>query len=127
MVVVIVVGIDQSSTMKGFAKSFVRAPQQFRAKFNLGDNTIDADFIEAERRFQELEKEVKNLHDESKKYFLAIDGETKLVRRNGVVVMVELTFAHQVCSRIKSSSRKPSHTFTTTCQAAPVVPKPTKR
>ena len=31
-------------------------------------------FIDAERRFQELEKETKKLHDESKKYFEAING-----------------------------------------------------
>ena len=31
-------------------------------------------YIDAERRFQELEKETKKLHDESKKYFDAING-----------------------------------------------------
>jgi len=40
----------------------------------LGENTKDAVFIDAERRFQELEKETKKLHDESKKYFEAING-----------------------------------------------------
>ena len=36
--------------------------------------TKDAVYIDAERRFQELEKETKKLHDESKKYFDAING-----------------------------------------------------
>lgn len=40
----------------------------------MGDNTKDAVYIDAERRFQELEKETKKLHDESKKYFEAING-----------------------------------------------------
>jgi len=40
----------------------------------LGENTKDAVYIDAERRFQELEKETKKLHDESKKYFDAING-----------------------------------------------------
>lgn len=80
-------------SFKGFQKSVVRvssrknrgqftaqkliqsqAPQTFKAKFNLGDNTKDAVYIDAERRFQELEKETKKLHDESKKYFEAING-----------------------------------------------------
>jgi amphiphysin len=51
-----------------------QAPQQFKAKFNLGENTKDAVYIDAERRFQELETETKKLHDESKKYFEAING-----------------------------------------------------
>lgn len=51
-----------------------QAPQQFKAKFNLGENTKDAVYIDAERRFQELETETKKLHDESKKYFDAING-----------------------------------------------------
>jgi amphiphysin len=40
----------------------------------LGENTKDAVYIDAERRFQELETETKKLHDESKKYFDAING-----------------------------------------------------
>ncbi|RQM07396.1 hypothetical protein DH86_00003114, partial [Scytalidium sp. 3C] len=55
-------------------QSLLDAPQSFKAKFNLGDNTKDAVYIDAERRFQELEKETKKLHDESKKYFEAING-----------------------------------------------------
>ncbi|CZR53306.1 probable RVS167 protein [Phialocephala subalpina] len=61
-------------SFKGFQKSVIRAPQAFKAKFNLGDQTKDAVYIDAERRFQELEKETKKLHDESKKYFDAING-----------------------------------------------------
>ncbi|RYP55330.1 hypothetical protein DL768_000085 [Monosporascus sp. mg162] len=61
-------------SFKGFQKSVVRAPQQFRAKFNIGEHTKDAVFTDSERRFQELEKETKHLHDESKKYFEAING-----------------------------------------------------
>jgi amphiphysin len=40
----------------------------------LGEHTKDAVYIDAERRFQELETETKKLHDESKKYFDAING-----------------------------------------------------
>ncbi|PKK47671.1 hypothetical protein CI102_8550 [Trichoderma harzianum] len=61
-------------SFKGFQKSLVRAPQQFKSKFNIGEHTKDAVYIDAERRFQELEKETKKLHDESKKYFEAING-----------------------------------------------------
>jgi amphiphysin len=60
----------------GIAQSLTedQAPQTFKAKFNLGENTKDAVYIDAERRFQELETETKKLHDESKKYFDAING-----------------------------------------------------
>ncbi|KJZ78286.1 hypothetical protein HIM_02324 [Hirsutella minnesotensis 3608] len=61
-------------SFKGFQRGLTRAPQQFRAKFNLGEHTKDAVYIDAERRFQELETETKKLHDESKKYFEAING-----------------------------------------------------
>lgn len=46
----------------------------FKQRFNMGDITKDAIYIDAERRFAELEKETKKLHDESKKYFDAING-----------------------------------------------------
>lgn len=59
-------------SFKGFQKTITRAPQTFKQRFNLGENTKDAVFIDAERRFQELEQETKKLHDESKKYFDAI-------------------------------------------------------
>ncbi|KAJ6082852.1 hypothetical protein N7467_006987 [Penicillium canescens] len=61
-------------SFKGFQKSIVRAPQQFKVKFNIGEHTKDAVYTDAERRFDELEKETKKLHDESKKYFAAING-----------------------------------------------------
>ncbi|KAJ9632276.1 BAR adaptor protein Hob1 [Taxawa tesnikishii (nom. ined.)] len=59
---------------KGFQKGVTRAPQQFKQRFNMGDITKDAVYIDAERRFEELEKETKKLHEESKKYFDAING-----------------------------------------------------
>lgn len=61
-------------SIKGFTKSVTRAPQQFKQKFNIGDISKDAVFIDAERRFAELETETKKLHTESKKYFEAING-----------------------------------------------------
>jgi amphiphysin len=61
-------------SLKGVGKTIARAPQSFKARFNIGDNTKDAVYIDAERRFAELEKETKKLHDESKKYFDAING-----------------------------------------------------
>ncbi|BCR84609.1 amphiphysin [Aspergillus chevalieri] len=61
-------------SFKGFQKGLVRAPQTFKAKFNIGEHTKDAVYSDAERRFQELEKETKRLHDESQKYFNAING-----------------------------------------------------
>ncbi|KAH7149608.1 BAR domain-containing protein [Dactylonectria estremocensis] len=61
-------------SFKGFQKSVIRAPQQFKSKFNIGEHTKDAVYIDSERRFQELETETKKLHDESKKYFEAING-----------------------------------------------------
>ncbi|KAL1974107.1 hypothetical protein VTN31DRAFT_5667 [Thermomyces dupontii] len=60
-------------SLKGLQKGIARAPQQFKAKFNIGENTKDPVYQDAERRFQELEKETKKLHDESKKYFAAIN------------------------------------------------------
>ncbi|OSS52012.1 hypothetical protein B5807_03100 [Epicoccum nigrum] len=59
---------------KGLTKSVVRTPQTFKQKFNIGEITKDAIYIDAERRFTELEKETKKLHEESKKYFEAING-----------------------------------------------------
>jgi amphiphysin len=61
-------------SLKGVTKSITRAPQSFKQRFNIGENTKDAVYIDAERRFEELEKETKKLHDESKKYFDAING-----------------------------------------------------
>ncbi|KAK9450209.1 BAR domain-containing protein [Limtongia smithiae] len=50
------------------------APQNFRQKFNIGEQTKDAVFIDAERRFRELEIATKKLHDESEKYYQAINS-----------------------------------------------------
>ncbi|KAB5535158.1 BAR domain-containing protein [Coniochaeta sp. 2T2.1] len=61
-------------SFKGFQKSLVRTPQIFKAKFNLGEITKDPVYIDAERRFQELEAETKKLRDESAKYSAAING-----------------------------------------------------
>ena len=71
-------------SFKGFSKSLARAPQQFKVKFNIGEHTKDAVYTDSERRFQELEKETKKLHDESKKYFDAINGKRLYFRRNPV-------------------------------------------
>ncbi|KAG9662920.1 BAR-domain-containing protein, partial [Aureobasidium melanogenum] len=59
---------------KGFTKSVSRAPQQFKQKFNMGEITKDPIYVDAERRFTELETETKRLHDESEKYFKSING-----------------------------------------------------
>ncbi|KAJ5818054.1 protein hob1 [Penicillium riverlandense] len=61
-------------SFKGFQKGLARAPQQFKVKFNIGEHSSDPVYSDAERRFQELETETKKLHDESKKYFDAING-----------------------------------------------------
>lgn len=70
-------------SFKGFQKSLARAPQQFKVKFNIGEHSQDAVYSDAERRFQELEKETKKLHDESKKYFGAINGTLPHPERPG--------------------------------------------
>ncbi|UPX17321.1 BAR adaptor protein Hob1 [Ascochyta rabiei] len=59
---------------KGLTKGVTRAPQTIKQRFNIGEITKDAIYIDAERRFAELEKETKKLHEESKKYFEAING-----------------------------------------------------
>ena len=59
---------------KGITKTVTRAPQTLKQKFNIGEITKDPVYVDAERRFAELEKETKKLHDESKKYFDAING-----------------------------------------------------
>ncbi|KAI3334209.1 BAR domain-containing protein [Ustulina deusta] len=61
-------------SFRGFQKSVVRAPQQLKAKFNIGEHTKDAVFIDSERRFQELEAETRRLHDASRRYSDAING-----------------------------------------------------
>ncbi|KAF2759063.1 BAR-domain-containing protein [Pseudovirgaria hyperparasitica] len=59
---------------KGFTKGITRAPQTVKSRFNIGEISKDPIYIDAERRFQELEQETKKLHDESKKYFDSING-----------------------------------------------------
>jgi len=59
---------------KGFQKTVTRAPQTFKQRFNIGEITKDAVYIDAELRFADLERETKKLHDESKKYFDAINS-----------------------------------------------------
>ncbi|CEP60300.1 amphiphysin LALA0_S01e07558g [Lachancea lanzarotensis] len=61
-------------SFKGFTKAVSRAPQNFRQKFNMGQQTEDAVYEDAERRFKELEGETKKLSDESKRYFTAVNG-----------------------------------------------------
>lgn len=61
-------------SFKGLKKSLVRAPQNFRQKFNMGEVTQDPVYADAERRFKELEMETKKLSDESKRYFNAVNG-----------------------------------------------------
>ncbi|OBT51895.1 hypothetical protein VE04_08116 [Pseudogymnoascus sp. 24MN13] len=61
-------------SFKGFQKSVIRAPQVFKQRFNLGEQTKDPIFIDAERRFQELEEQTKRLHEESRKYTNAVNG-----------------------------------------------------
>ncbi|KAL2175806.1 BAR domain-containing protein [Thermothelomyces heterothallicus CBS 202.75] len=61
-------------SLRGFQKGLARAPQQIKVKLNIGEHTKDPVYIDAERRFQDLETETKRLHDESRKYFEAING-----------------------------------------------------
>lgn len=46
----------------------------FKQRFNIGEQTKDPIFIDAERRFQELEEQTKRLHEESRKYTNAVNG-----------------------------------------------------
>ncbi|QBM85552.1 amphiphysin [Metschnikowia aff. pulcherrima] len=61
-------------SFKGIKKTIVRAPQAFRQKMNMGEITQDPVYLDAERRFKELEIETKKLSDESKRYFTAVNG-----------------------------------------------------
>ncbi|KAL2115635.1 hypothetical protein VTJ04DRAFT_9890 [Mycothermus thermophilus] len=61
-------------SLRGLQKGIARAPQQIKAKFNIGEHTKDPIYIDSERRFTDLEAETKRLHDESRKYFEAING-----------------------------------------------------
>ncbi|QHS72579.1 amphiphysin [Saccharomyces paradoxus] len=61
-------------SFKGFTKAVSRAPQSFRQKFKMGEQTEDPVYEDAERRFQELEQETKKLSEESKRYSTAVNG-----------------------------------------------------
>ncbi|EDO15163.1 hypothetical protein Kpol_440p10 [Vanderwaltozyma polyspora DSM 70294] len=61
-------------SFKGFGRAITRAPQSFRQKFNMGEQTEDPVYEDAERRFKELEDETKKLSDESKRYSTAVNG-----------------------------------------------------
>ena len=61
-------------SFKGFTKAITRAPQNFRQKFKMGEQTVDPVYEDAERRFKELEDETKKLSDESKRYSTAVNG-----------------------------------------------------
>lgn len=61
-------------SFKGFKKSIVRAPQNFRQKMNMGEVTSDAVYQDAERRFKEMESETKKLSSESQRYFKSVNG-----------------------------------------------------
>ncbi|RKF73764.1 Regulator of cytoskeleton and endocytosis [Golovinomyces cichoracearum] len=65
------------ASQNGFRIHLNLAPQSLKYKLNLGEQTKDPVYTDAERRFQELETETKKLHDASKKYFEAIDGMMK--------------------------------------------------
>lgn len=61
-------------SFKGFTKVVTRAPQSFRQKFKMGEQTEDPVYEDAERRFKELEQETKKLSEESKRYSSAVNG-----------------------------------------------------
>ncbi|CDH17694.1 probable Reduced viability upon starvation protein 167 [Zygosaccharomyces bailii ISA1307] len=61
-------------SFKGFTKAVARAPQNFRQKLHMGEQIEDPVYEDAERRFKELEVEVKKLSDESKRYSQAVNG-----------------------------------------------------
>ena len=61
-------------SFKGFTKAITRAPQSFRQKFKMGEETVDPVYEDAERRFKELEDETKKLSEESKRYSSAVNG-----------------------------------------------------
>ncbi|AET38058.1 amphiphysin Ecym_2316 [Eremothecium cymbalariae DBVPG len=61
-------------SIRGLGKAVTRAPQSFRQKFNMGEQTTDSVYMDAERRFKELEVETQKLTNESKRYFMAVNG-----------------------------------------------------
>lgn len=61
-------------SFKGFTRAVARAPQNFRQKMHMGEQVEDPVYEDAERRFKELELEVKKLSEESKRYSQAVNG-----------------------------------------------------
>ncbi|ORY87763.1 putative BAR adaptor protein RVS167 [Protomyces lactucae-debilis] len=59
---------------KGFQKAVARAPQSLKGKVGMGEHTKDGIYLDAERRFSELEAETKKLHEDAKKYSSAVNG-----------------------------------------------------
>ena len=60
---------------KGFTKAAARTPHMLKGKVGMGgDRTTDAIYIDADRRFKELETETKRLHEDAKKYSQAVNG-----------------------------------------------------
>ncbi|QSL64308.1 hypothetical protein MERGE_001608 [Pneumocystis wakefieldiae] len=57
---------------RGFQKAVVRAPQQVKGKLNIGENTVDAAYIDVETQFKELEQKLKKLFINTKKYVQSI-------------------------------------------------------
>ncbi|KTW29421.1 hypothetical protein T552_01372 [Pneumocystis carinii B80] len=57
---------------KGFQKAVVRAPQQVKGKLNIGENTVDAAYIDVENQFKELELKLRKLLNNAKKYLQSI-------------------------------------------------------
>ncbi|AMD22011.1 HGL329Cp [Eremothecium sinecaudum] len=61
-------------SFKGLGKAVVRAPQSIKQKFNMGEQTSDSVYLEAERRFKEFETDTQKLSTECKRYFGAVNG-----------------------------------------------------
>ncbi|KAI9669988.1 MAG: hypothetical protein M1831_007024 [Alyxoria varia] len=92
---------------KGFQKGFGRTPHQVKQRFNMTEVSKDAVYMDAERRFQELESETKKLHAESKKYFDAING----------MLRHQIQFSKAIAEIYKPISGRPSDpdSFTEDC------------
>ncbi|AAS53511.2 AFR140Cp [Eremothecium gossypii ATCC 10895] len=61
-------------SFKGLGKAVVRAPQSIKQRFNVGEQTSDVVYADAERRFKDLETETQKLGTEAKRYFAAVNG-----------------------------------------------------
>lgn len=76
---------------------------------NIGEQTKDLVYIDAERRFQELETETKKLHDESKRYFEAING----------MLLHQIEFSKAIAEIYKPISGRPSDPLSLTHGGSP--------